>query len=207
MKNKHKLSNIVITVLTILVIILVGIKITEPTILIPPEENKSKQLILLDITYTHNTVSRAFSFFNASNETPDNLVFPINYSTGKIYQRLEVLSKPSTKPVSYQVCIFQDKIISEKHTCSGYMKFTTTGTYYSNQTMQSLYQYNVIDWKRKLLSVMLVVKDANGKPIDDRYGFAGFWSGSPNYSLYYPMTVRYTVILVPKGESPPIFNN
>jgi len=36
---------------------------------------------------------------------------------------------------------------------------------------------------------MTVVKDKNGNPIDDRYGYNDLWDGSPDFSLYYPMQI------------------
>lgn len=48
---------------------------------------------------------------------------------------------------------------------------------------------------------MLVVKDKAGHPVDDRFGFGGKWDGSPDFSLYYPMTVRFTAVVVARGAS------
>lgn len=46
---------------------------------------------------------------------------------------------------------------------------------------------------------MLVIKDRAGKPVDDKRQFAGKWHGSPDWSLYFPMTVRFTAVVVAKG--------
>ncbi|HLF95010.1 MAG TPA: hypothetical protein VJB14_16195 [Planctomycetota bacterium] len=48
---------------------------------------------------------------------------------------------------------------------------------------------------------MLVIKDKAGKPVDDRFGFGGKWDGSPDFSLYFPMTVRLTAVVVAKGAA------
>ena len=190
----------------------------------PPASNK--QLVLIDTNYTHITTlvkvpllrtatdgktyansGKAFSFFNFPSWVPNNFVSPVNYSKGTIYQRIQVLTKPSTKTVQYQLCLFQDQIISSEHVCTtaSKLKFSSTGTYYASQSMTSLYQYTHADWSRYLLMEMLVLKDANGVPVDDRYGYAGKWSGSPNFSLYYPMKVRYTAIIVPPGGGEPVW--
>ncbi|NJD51367.1 MAG: hypothetical protein FIB07_00690 [Candidatus Methanoperedens sp.] len=164
------------------------------------------QLVIIDEYYTHNNVTMAFSFFGVGN-IPGNLVSPINYAGGTIYQRLQVITKPSTKTVNYQLCLFQDKIVAEKHACTNYMKFDSTGTYYASQSMTSLYQYYNISWDRKLLDRMLVVKDKNGMPVDTRYRppFGPFDGG--NLGLYYPMQVRYTAIVVPPGGGQPVWDN
>src|SRR3990167_1283023 len=167
----------------------------------------SQQLILLNITYDHTNSTKAFSFFNLPSGIPSNLISPINYAQGTLYQRVQVLAKPSAKTVKYQYCIFQDQIIKEKHVCTDENKlsFTGTGTYYANQQMMTLFQYNNISWNRSLLTQMLVIKDKNGIPVDDRYGWDGRWDGSPDFSLYYPMKVYYTAIIVPPGGGAPIW--
>ncbi|CAG0957191.1 Serine-aspartate repeat-containing protein D [Methanosarcinales archaeon] len=177
----------------------------QATLRIGASSNNS-QLIIMDVNYTHNNYTMAFSYFGKPN-VPDNLVSPINYAGGTIYSRLQVTTKPSTKIVNYQMCMFQDKIVEEKHACTNFVKFNRTGTYYASQSMTSLYQYYNISWDRKLLDQMLVVKDLTGWPVDTRYGFDGNWSGWPNLYLYYPMQVRYTAIIVPPGGGQPVWDN
>lgn len=197
MNSKRKIFRTILT-------LILSIFITAPMTI---SVASSQQLVLLDVTYDHTTATKAFSFFNLPSGLPTNLVSPVNYAQGTLYQRLQVITKPSSKTVKYQICIFQDKIVKEKHACSneGLLSFTGTGTYYANQPMTSLFQYSNIAWSRSLLTEMLVVKDVNGKPVDDRYGWAGTWSGSPNFALYYPMKVRYTAIVVSPGGGAPIW--
>jgi hypothetical protein len=181
----------------------------------PPSPSPSSSgLVLLDVTWTHSATpintpvwgsGKAFTFFSVPSAVPSNLISPVDYAHGTLYQRLIVYSKPSTKTVQYQICIFQDEIISSKHACSdrSKLRFTAPGTYYASEPMTSLYQYGVIDWSRRTLVDMLTIADGNGNLVDDRYGFAGKWDGSPNFGLYYPMSVRYTAIVVaPGGGSP-----
>ncbi|MFZ3384619.1 MAG: DUF1349 domain-containing protein, partial [Candidatus Methanoperedens sp.] len=170
------------------------------------------QVVLLDTVYTHTgstgTGPRAFSLLDLAPGIPNNLVSPINYAGGKLHQRLEVLSKPTNKIVTYKYCIFQDEIISDRHSCSsgsGLLKFSGLGTYTSNMLMTSLYQYGNNNWSKKFLTNMLVVGDANDKPVDDRPDWVGQWIGSPDLSLYYPMKVRYTAIIVPPGGEEPVW--
>ena len=177
----------------------------------PAKLSVGNQVVLLDLVYTHtgsaNTGTRAFSFIDLPPGIPSNLISPIDYANGTLYQRMEVISKPSAKSVLYKFCIFQDQIIPERHTCTttGNLKFTGTGTYYSSQSMPTLYQYGNNQWDRNFLIEMLVVNDFAGNPVDDRYGWLGTWSGSPDFSLYYPMKVHYTAIIVPPGDGLPVW--
>jgi len=166
------------------------------------------QITLIDITNTHTVelvaipqgvTGRAFSWWNLPSGLPTNLVSPINYSQGTVYQRLEVLSKPSSVPVQYQLCIFQDEMIPEKHVCGPQPTFYTTGVYDNVTTLSSWYQYGNIDWTRSLLIEMTNIRDGAGNPVDDRWTFGGKWYGSPDFSLYYPMQVRFRAVLVPPG--------
>ncbi len=160
---------------------------------------QSDQFVLLDTQYIHNTSTRAFSFFPLAPGVPDNWRSPVNFADGTIYMRLEVLSKPGSNGVNYQICIFQDQHASPNHACARYQFFTAPGLYTWSQAMPSLFQVANLDWTRRMLDTMLVVKDKDGDPVDDRYGFAGAWEGSPNFSLYYPMEVKFTAIVVRQG--------
>ena len=195
-----------------------------PTPALPPSSN---QLVVLDVTHTHSTEitlvellredisgkefttsGKAFSKFNFPPYFPTgSLITPINYAGGTLYQRIKVLNKPSSDLVRYQICFFQDELTHEQHACSrsSDLTFTSTGTYYASQSMPTLYQYDNIDWYRELLVLMTVVKDRNGIPVDDRYGYDGLWIGSPDFSRYYPMDVRYTAIIVPPGGGAPVW--
>ncbi|NJD51368.1 MAG: hypothetical protein FIB07_00695 [Candidatus Methanoperedens sp.] len=177
---------------------------SNQAILTVKASSNTRQLVIIDVNYIHNTNTRAFSFFGVGN-IPSNLVSPVNYAGGTIYSRLQVITKPSTKIVNYQMCLFQDALIASKHACTNYQKFNSTGTYYASQPMTSLYQYYKIDWSRQLLERMLVVKDRYGMPVDNRYRppFGPF--DGEDFSLYYPMKVRYTAIIVPPNGGQPVW--
>ena len=159
----------------------------------------TSQLILLDMNIN---ISKGFTHLDLPYGLPKDFVSPINYSGGTLYQRVEVITKPSQNVALLQSCFFQDQLISEKHACNSGSTFTVPGTYYSSQPMTSMYQYGNISWNRSLLSQMVVLKDKNGIPVDD-ISYSGLWFGSPDLSLYYPMEVNYTVIVVPPGEPGP----
>lgn len=162
-------------------------------------------VVLLDINYTHKKPeengSGAFSFF----KSPPSLTGDIsNFASGTIYQRVQVVSKPSDNAVNYQVCLVNGDDISVGPACStlGSLTFSSSGTYESQVAVTSLSNYANVNWERGLTEVMLVLKDADGNSLDDRYSYR---SGveAPDLNQYYPMEVRYTAILVPEGSSFP----
>lgn len=73
------------------------------------------QFVLLDVTHTHTTETKGFSYFPLPPDVPDNWKTPVDFYNGTIQFRLEVISKPSDRPVNYQLCVFQDRHSADKH--------------------------------------------------------------------------------------------
>ena len=177
----------------------------------PSAPDPTQPLVLIDTTYTHRGSveggPKAFSLFDLSG-LPDNLSAPVNYADGTLYQRLEVQRKPSDVPVTYQLCAFQADGetfagfgSASQYACSSEegLSFLYPGVYEHSQPMRSLERYGTVDWQESLSRAMLVIEDRDGNPVDDRYGFAGSWYGSPVFDLYFPMEVRYTALIIPPG--------
>ena len=161
------------------------------------------QVDLLDTTYTHQadrlTGSGAYSFF-AAPANLGSLTAPVDYASGTVHQRLEVLSKPSGEPVRYQLCLVP-KNISVKPACStSELTFSDTGTYENTQPLSSFSNYSSVDWESGIDDVMLVVKDSQGRPVDDAY-FVGQGSETLDLNDYFPMQVSVEVVLVPRGAN------
>jgi hypothetical protein len=150
----------------------------------------------------------AFKFFQMPSNNPSNWTSPVDYSTGTLHQRIQVISKPSSTRVKYALCMFQDEIVPPNHACGSLnsMTFTAAGTYYSSQVMTSLYQYSTaVDWDRKPHVIMLHMTDVNNHQPDSYAGYMDLWVGTPNWGLYYPMRLRYTAIVVPPGGGAPVW--
>jgi len=150
----------------------------------------------------------AFKFFQMPSNSPSNWTSPVDYSRGTLHQRIQAISKPSSTRVKYALCMFQDEIVPPNHACGSLnsMTFTAAGTYYSSQTMTSLYQYSTaVDWDRKPHVIMLHMTDVNNHQPDSYPGYMELWVGTPNWGLYYPMRLRYTAIVVPPGGGAPVW--
>jgi len=152
----------------------------------------------------------AFKFFQMPANNPGSWTSPVDYSKGTLHQRLEVISKPSATPVMFALCMFQDEVISSRHTCGslGKLRFTAPGTFKSSQAMTNLYQYSTaVDWTRKPHVIMLHITDDYKHQPDSYSDKMPYWYGTPDWSLYYPMRVRYTAIIVPPGGGAPVWPN
>ena len=167
----------------------------------PAPQAGATSVDLLATTYTHQgdrlTGSGAYSFF-AAPEDLGSLTAPVDYASGTVHQRLEVLSKPSNEPVRYQLCLVP-KNISVKPACSNSeIAFSDTGVYESTQPLSSFSNYNSVDWESGIDDLMLVVKDSQGRPVDDAY-FVGQGAETLNLDDYFPMQVSFEAVLVPPG--------
>jgi len=150
----------------------------------------------------------AFKFFQMPSNNPTNWRSPVDYSRGTLYQRVQIISKPTTLPVMYAMCVFQDHVWASRHACGSLasIRFTGPGTYYSAQDMTTMYQYSTaVDWTRKPHVIMLHITDKDKHQPDSYTDFMDKWYGTPNWSLYYPMKLRYTAIVVPPGGGAPVW--
>jgi tetratricopeptide (TPR) repeat protein len=158
-------------------------------------------LVLLSTFYTFerpDIVDRgAVSFFAVTPDLHQNWQTPINYAGGVVYQRLEVSRKPSLEPITYQLCLVPNDDISIKPACSRAqgLEFHDIGVYEFQQPLSNFYQYDSINWSRGISNLIVILRDENGNPLDPR--------SSPeqrlDLNLYYPIEVRYSVVLVPEG--------
>jgi tetratricopeptide (TPR) repeat protein len=163
-----------------------------------PETASASPLVLLETSYTHledNTGTTAFEFFEAAKHLDVDLLEPTRYAIGTVYQRLEVIQKPSDEQVYYQFCIIADNNITVKPACSDMegLSFTGAGVVEVSQALDSFTNYRDIDWRKGVSEFILILRDEDGNPID----------GSSQPGLFYPMTVRYSAMLVPEGETFP----
>ncbi len=180
-----------------------------------PSPTNSNCIYVLGITYSPGETGsnvcnhEAFKFFQMPPSSSTSWTSPINYAQGTLYQRVEIIEKPTTTPVRYAMCMFQDQVLAaNRHACGDLskMSFTSPGIYYSSQAMTTLYQYSTaVDWTRKPHVIMLHMTDDYNHQPDSYTGFMDKWFGTPNWSLYYPMKLRYTAIIVPPGGGAPVW--
>ena len=166
----------------------------------------AQAVVLLDMTYTHQSKLQngqgAFSFFSAPQRLRTNLNAPLNFANGTLYQRVNVLSKPSEQAVKYQLCLIPDDDISIQPACSNKntLQLTSPGTYESSQSINSFSNYQQINWQNGILELLLVVNDTHGEPLDDSYLVKADGS-NVDILEFFPMQVHYTAVWVPDGAS------
>lgn len=168
----------------------------------PAPAQGGAQVKLLNIAYTHDseaTGTGAYSFFGAPGTLATSFTAPVDYASGTVYQRLEVLSKPSDTPVQYQLCLVPKDISTSPACSNAKLSFSGPGVYENNQPLSSFLNYNRVNWSSGIDNVMLVVKDGEGRPVDSSY----FTQSGDDLELdnYFPMNVRFEAVIVPPGGS------
>jgi tetratricopeptide (TPR) repeat protein len=157
------------------------------------------ELLRTTYAYERGTVETngAVSFFAAPAGIQKDWQTPVNYASGVVYQRLEVTKKPSSEVVTYQLCLVPNDDIAIKPACSraSGLEFSETGVYVFKQPLSEFYQYDNIDWSRGISNLMVILRDQNGNPVDTVFSS----ERGQDLDLYYPMNVRYSVVLVPAG--------
>ena len=162
-------------------------------------------LVLLDVTRTFGAggaaESKAISFFKSASDLFKDLRAPVNYAGGTVHQRVEVLEKDTGEPVQLQLCFVPNDDISVNPACSNAsnLSFSGTGTAEAQQPLSSFGAYGGVDWERGVTNLMLLVKDSSGNPIDPAYANIT----RADLERYFPITLRYSAVLVPVGGSFP----
>jgi hypothetical protein len=160
-----------------------------------------KTLSLLKVGYEHpmlsSTQQSAITFFSSNDNVRRDWFMPVNYANGSVYQRLEVVSKPSNELIYYQLCLVPNDDISIRPACSraSGLSFSQAGVYEFTQPLSSFYEYYNIDWSRGIHSLMVIIRDKDGRTLD----IVSAERSGQRLEGYFPMQVKYDVALVPSG--------
>ena len=151
------------------------------------------QVVILDETYTATSANTEDSHYRTVQKpgTPTNWRSPIDYASGKIHARVDVISKPSNKKTLFNIC-FEG---TPSYACLPYQPtpYTTTGVFEWEPSLPGIYQYSMVDWSKPIKKIALILKDENqNKP-----------QGSPDF---YPTKLHVTLTLLKPGATfkPPV---
>ncbi len=123
-------------------------------LLVPCTAVHARQFVFVDdtITWTKN------SYDEPPQLGPTNWTSPVDYVNGRVLARYHVLSKPSTKTVAVQLCMWQDNYALES--CSQCYTYTSPGVYYYNWGVPSAWWKKApLDYTRQFQRIYLMHKD------------------------------------------------
>jgi hypothetical protein len=121
---------------------------------------------------------------------------------GTLYVRADVSAKPGPTPMQLQLCLVpgDESVISPPCTDATRLVVTGTGAFSASFDVRNLAGEEGVDWTRGLNRLLLVLRDATSRPLDERYTRGA--DGTPiDLTPYYPVTLRLRLVLVPAGAT------
>jgi hypothetical protein len=124
------------------------------------------------------------------------------YVGGSLHVRVEALAGPSDAPVQYQLCLVPfDIAIAPACSDAGALVLGPSGASVSAQSLSGLSGSDRIDWANGIASVMLIMRDESGTPLDEQALTAAGERRQIDLERYYPRTLRVQAVLVPPGAA------
>jgi hypothetical protein len=125
-----------------------------------------------------------------------NWVQPVNFAQGTLYFRAHIQAIPKNQPgMKLGWCFWQRRV----ENCRGNRVPGVPGTIATwTVQVQDMWKKNgvPVDWTQPRTKNGFVVRNSRNKPVSDKANFN--WSGE-NPAHWYPMDIRFTVVVVAKG--------
>ncbi len=129
---------------------------------------------------------------------------PVNYAEGTLYFRVQVRSQPVAQDMRIQFCFWQAKngYNFELETCGQTANVRgvpgTVVTWSAEISKMWKRLNNPLEWDRPRYRNGAAIKNTAGEPVSDYNGWN--WNGE-NPAQWYPLDMRYTVVVVAKGAT------
>lgn len=164
---------------------------------------KKKELLVYD---WNKPITQAQSGF-AMDKPPranGNWINPVNYAGGTLYFRAHIKSIPQNQPgMKLGWCFWQQ----QREQCKGNRVAGVPGTIVTwSVPVNNMWKKNgvSINWAQPRTKNGFVVRNSKNDPVSDKANFN--WSGE-NPAHWYPMNIRFTVVVVAKGATFSGWNN
>ncbi len=158
------------------------------------------ELLVFDLNRAITTRDRGFPRDDPPMPSANgNWTAPVNFAEGTLYFRAEVRSQPQVQNMRLQFCVWQDNFAQE---ACGILRNVSgaTGTVvtWSTTIANMAKVYGTVDWTRPRQRYAMSVKNAANLPISDFNAWN--WNGE-DPALWYPLDMRFTVVVVAKGAT------
>lgn len=161
-----------------------------------------QQFVLFDATFTYTKKDADTSKPSKSHyyvrdkmlnaDRPKDWTKPVDYRTGTVHIRIEVLDKPDGgAPTTWTLCYIPNKGQKGGYGCTGTPIYKDKGVYERDVKMTEFWQNDGIVWEEGIKEMHLVIKDDSGG--------AGHAHKRPDPEKFFPTRVRITMIQVAKG--------
>ncbi len=159
----------------------------------------AQQITVVDTNLTLEEATGGLSYQNLPAMFPMDLTADM-YATGTLHQKVTVSATPGMRETTISFCLVQTDRMPANRACSDptALSFMMNGEFTANQAVDTFDQAGNLDFTMPLAEVLIIAGDATGNPVDSSNMM---WDGSPDFSLYYPLTVRYEAVLVANGAT------
>jgi MYXO-CTERM domain-containing protein len=123
---------------------------------------------------------------------------PHDFANGTVYHRVEIRSQPVVQDMNLQFCFWQK--VPDRETCGKHqpVKGTPGNVVTWSVDIAPMWKKNnlPLDWTKPRDRNGVAIKDTSFKPVSDYVGWN--WNGN-NPDQWYPLDMRFTVVVVSKG--------
>ena len=163
----------------------------------PAAANVAGELLIFDWNKPVTTAHHGFPWDKPPKQN-GNWVSPVNYAAGTIHFRAQIKSMPQAKQMRLQFCFWQFK--NTRETCSRTQQITVGQTVTWSQPLNGMWKKDqrALDWTKPRDRNGVAIKNGQGLPVSNYSGWN--WNGE-NPDEWYPMNVRFTVVVVEKDRA------
>jgi hypothetical protein len=181
-------------------LLLVGLVAASLVVVTRPADAVTQQFLWYDQQVTHT--DRSYATPTQSAATPDSWTSPVNYAGGRVYTRFQVLSKPSSKPLDVQICVWRDRFTKESCAPIG-LRFANEGTYYIDfGSPSSWWKLNGSwSWSIPFEPTRWMVKDPNTGKLMQTANCGSYCSTPSAVNGHVPMTFDVAAVVVAAGAT------
>ncbi|UHD17097.1 PKD domain-containing protein [Thiocapsa bogorovii] len=177
----------------------------------PPSGGKGDELVVFDWNMPVIEADKGFPKYDANPNIAKRIfpmlagsngdwTSPVNYAGGTLQMRVQIRSQPQPQKMKLQFCIWQYSFSLEN--CASLQSVVgRSGTEVTwSQAVGQMWKLGgkPIDWKNPRQRYGVAIKNSSGDPVSDYQGWN--WNGE-NPKLWYPLDMRFTVVVVPKGQT------
>ena len=185
------------------VVVVVAVLAAALVVVARPAEGVTQQFTWFDqvVTHTYNTYAQP----TQSTSTPASWTSPVNYAGGRVYARIHVLEKPSSKPLDLQICAWRHgERRWQYETCTRVIpRFSSTGVLWVDFGMPNSWWYmnGVWTWSTRFDVVRLMVKDPNTGKLMQTDNCGAYCSTPSAVSGHIPLKFDAHAIVVAAGAT------
>jgi hypothetical protein len=164
-----------------------------------PAPSRATQFVLFDTTFTFTKedadATKSHVYLKGDKLNPDrpkDWTSPVDYRTGTVHIRAEVLEKPEGgEKTVWNLCYIPNKGQKNGYGCTLTPTYKEKGVYESDVAMTTFWQNDSILWTEGIKEMHLVIKDSSGG--------SGHAHKRPDPEKFFPTRMRITMVQVAAG--------